>query len=219
METTNFDPYADINAFHTKFLLNVEMPSDGTLPPELYSFRVKFLLEETTELLVSHQKNNILEYLDALVDLDYVLLGTLWFLGSHGRKAPDYLQTQLASIYDRASVSGANGVPALPSARDLLTTVRAFTEHLTRVLPQYAPSVMHGEGHGFHHVIWKHAATLNLPMKEAWIEVQRANMSKIRAARPSDSKRGSAFDVVKPPGWTAPDHRPAINAIVDRFAA
>jgi predicted HAD superfamily Cof-like phosphohydrolase len=44
----------------------------------------------------------------------------------------------------------------------------------------------------------------NLPFEKAWKEVQRANMSKIRAKSKS-KKRGTSFDVVKPKGWTAPD--------------
>jgi predicted HAD superfamily Cof-like phosphohydrolase len=50
------------------------------------------------------------------------------------------------------------------------------------------------------------AQLLGLPWQAGWDEVQRANMSKVRAAPDgSDSVRGSAFDVVKPPGWVAPD--------------
>lgn len=41
---------------------------------------------------------------------------------------------------------------------------------------------------------------------EAWDRVHEKNMQKVRAARAGDSKRGSAFDVVKPVGWTPPDH-------------
>ena len=40
---------------------------------------------------------------------------------------------------------------------------------------------------------------------EAWRRVQAANMAKVRAEKPSDSKRGTTFDVVKPVGWTAPN--------------
>ena len=40
---------------------------------------------------------------------------------------------------------------------------------------------------------------------EAWRRVQEANMAKVRAMKPSDSKRGSNWDVVKPEGWQAPD--------------
>jgi predicted HAD superfamily Cof-like phosphohydrolase len=41
-----------------------------------------------------------------------------------------------------------------------------------------------------------------------WNEVQRANMSKVRAENADDprSKRKHAIDVVKPEGWTGPDH-------------
>lgn len=44
------------------------------------------------------------------------------------------------------------------------------------------------------------------PWQEGWYLVQQANMAKVRAqADGSDSKRGSPFDVVKPPGWVPPD--------------
>lgn len=50
------------------------------------------------------------------------------------------------------------------------------------------------------------AHLLGLPWEALWTEVQRANMDKQRAAVDgSDSKRGSAFDVVKPEGWRSPD--------------
>jgi len=39
---------------------------------------------------------------------------------------------------------------------------------------------------------------------EAFDRVHEANMKKVRAERPSDSKRGTGFDVIKPEGWTAP---------------
>lgn len=46
------------------------------------------------------------------------------------------------------------------------------------------------------------------PWQEGWEAVQAANMIKIRAAPDgSDSVRQSAWDVVKPPGWVAPDIR------------
>lgn len=40
---------------------------------------------------------------------------------------------------------------------------------------------------------------------EGWDRVHKANMKKIRAARASQSKRSSIYDVIKPPGWRAPD--------------
>lgn len=50
------------------------------------------------------------------------------------------------------------------------------------------------------------AHLLGYPWQEGWNLVQAANMKKQRAAADgSDSKRGSPFDVVKPPGWVPPD--------------
>lgn len=44
----------------------------------------------------------------------------------------------------------------------------------------------------------------------AWDRVHAANMAKVRATRAADSKRKSKFDVVKPPGWTAPRIQPLV---------
>jgi predicted HAD superfamily Cof-like phosphohydrolase len=44
----------------------------------------------------------------------------------------------------------------------------------------------------------------NLPFEKAWTEVQKANMSKIRA-KDKTGKRGTKFDVVKPKDWKAPN--------------
>lgn len=43
-----------------------------------------------------------------------------------------------------------------------------------------------------------------LPFDEGFRRVHEANMKKVRAARPEDSKRGSAYDIVKPSGWEPP---------------
>jgi len=40
---------------------------------------------------------------------------------------------------------------------------------------------------------------------EAFRRVHEANMKKVRAEAKTDSKRGTAYDVVKPEGWTPPD--------------
>lgn len=56
------------------------------------------------------------------------------------------------------------------------------------------------------------AVMMGLPWQQLWDEVQRANMSKVRATSVDESKRGSTLDVVKPPGWVAPD----ISAVLRR---
>lgn len=43
-----------------------------------------------------------------------------------------------------------------------------------------------------------------LPFNEGFKRVHEANMKKMRALRQEDSKRGSTYDIVKPPGFVAP---------------
>ena len=55
----------------------------------------------------------------------------------------------------------------------------------------------------------------NLPFEQAWQEVQKANMSKIRTKSKS-KKRGTSFDVVKPKGWRPPDIEQVIEEAKER---
>jgi predicted HAD superfamily Cof-like phosphohydrolase len=57
------------------------------------------------------------------------------------------------------------------------------------------------------------AYLMGLPWQALWDEVQRANMSKVRANSASESKRGSSLDVVKPTGWKGPDIEGVLNAV------
>lgn len=59
------------------------------------------------------------------------------------------------------------------------------------------------------------ALIMGLPWDRLWAEVQRKNMEKMRATKKDESKRGSKFDVVKPAGWTPPDHT---NALMDGYS-
>lgn len=57
------------------------------------------------------------------------------------------------------------------------------------------------------------ALCMGLPWQLLWDEVQRANMSKVHAERPEDSKHGTTLDVIKPEGWKAPDHSAALAGV------
>ncbi len=62
------------------------------------------------------------------------------------------------------------------------------------------------------YVVFGTALMMGLPWADLWREVQLANMTK-ELAKPdgSNSKRGNPLDVVKPDGWQAPDHWPALG--------
>lgn len=77
---TNYDAgnanlVADIEAFHKKF--NIPQRKEGEpLDPALLQFRLKFLAEELKEAVVAGAESNLPDFLDALVDLVYVAIGT-----------------------------------------------------------------------------------------------------------------------------------------------
>jgi predicted HAD superfamily Cof-like phosphohydrolase len=60
------------------------------------------------------------------------------------------------------------------------------------------------------------ADLMGLPWEKMFEEVQRANMAKERAKSADESMaktgRGHVLDVVKPAGWTPPDHLPILTA-------
>jgi len=114
----------DIEAFHLRF--GLRGPTIPQLLPseELFEFRKGFMHEELTEFEEAHERGDLVEAADALIDLVYVAMGTAHMMG--------------------------------------------------------------------------------LPWDELWNDVQRANMEKVRAQAADESKRGTAFDVVKPPGWNPP---------------
>lgn len=117
----------DVLEFQTKF--GVPMAKQPSmLDPQTFKFRAAFIQEELDEMIRDHALGDLCGVADALVDLAYVLHGTVLMMG------------------------------------------------------------------------------LGDSWNDLWSEVQKANMSKVRATNKDDSKRGSSLDVIKPKGWIAPDH-------------
>jgi predicted HAD superfamily Cof-like phosphohydrolase len=92
-----FDPIKDIQLFHSKFGIDYKGPP-RMLPEDLFQFRLKFLGEELAEWALHHQHmhsiltqdpvpdqaeltHHLAEQLDAMVDLAYVLFGTVHLHG------------------------------------------------------------------------------------------------------------------------------------------
>jgi predicted HAD superfamily Cof-like phosphohydrolase len=59
------------------------------------------------------------------------------------------------------------------------------------------------------------AHVCNLPWYEIFDEVHKSNMLKERATHPSQSKRGSTLDIIKPVFWQPPD----LKSIVEKHQA
>ena len=144
------DMMLDIERFHQKYGLEYR-GKPRILPPDLFSFRDKFITEEHTEW--HDEQDGLIEALtsdDGKPDHRRVALG---------------LHQQLDALVDLVYVT------------------------LGAAYLQFGPEIFH----------------------EAWKRVQAANMAKVRAQTADESKRGSTFDVVKPQGWTPPDHHDLVK--------
>jgi len=72
--------YQDVLDFHKKFGVPLA-PKHTLLEGEALKFRLDFLQEELNELKKAHEEGNLDDAIDALIDLEVVLLGTGQFMG------------------------------------------------------------------------------------------------------------------------------------------
>lgn len=92
--------------------------------------------------------------------------------------------------------------------------LKFLKEELLEFEVAYLQGDMHGTADALvdlAYVLHGTALMMGLPWPMLWDEVQKKNMQKERAKHAGESKRGSSFDVVKPAGWTAPDHTAALG--------
>lgn len=72
--------FSDVAAFHDKY----EVPTQtevALLPDDVAQFRGKFIQEELDEFFKASSEGNLVEAIDALIDIVYVALGTADLMG------------------------------------------------------------------------------------------------------------------------------------------
>ena len=171
--------YLDVEAFHEKFQLK---PYDSfrDLPDDLVRFREKFLTEEALETYKATLSANPPEVLDGLIDLAYVALGTFYLAGGTLLGVANYRKLQPYEFGTLQVMRMSKGVRLEKDANNL--TFMLDIAFGCRSMAQ----------------------EMGWFFDTGWDRGQSANMSKVRAKREGDSKRGSTWDVVKPKGWVAP---------------
>lgn len=144
------------------------------MPDDLVKFREKFLEEEAMETVAAMFKLEHADALDGCIDLAYVALGTLFLMGA-----------TRADLMTRTNSVGFLGISKMSDGVKLDHNSKQMLIDLTYDCRDMAIS-------------------LGWDFETGWARVQTANMAKVRAERPADSKRGSGWDVIKPEGWQKP---------------
>ena len=201
---------ADVKLFHDKFDL-VTPPHFQLLSPEQHHFRSRFFHEEYNELYEAGRVGNLPDAIDALIDLVYITCGCALLYGIMPNSMNSIASNLMSDfIYhpanDDLTFSGPHLLPA-DKQRELLGCLACSIidyehawEHkdearIKTALGELYVNCMFGAADmGFTESMWN----------ALWDDVQRANMTKQRATSAAESKRGSAFDVIKPPGWVGP---------------
>jgi hypothetical protein len=76
----NQDIFEKVKKFRTKLELPISNEPRLLQPAEI-SFYARFLMEELSELLKAHEKNNLVDAADAIADLAYVTMGCAHHMG------------------------------------------------------------------------------------------------------------------------------------------
>lgn len=173
---------SDIKQFHDKFGIKPGMDID-------FKLRFDRLLEELNEFDTA---DTPWDKLDAIVDAVYIAAGTIYlYNGEHKLNTMGY-SFLIPSIMGVA-VPPPELHPTLPNLRWLVIE-DSIDKHVLGCWWLISNLLQ-----------WSSLNRWNFPA--AWDRVHAANMAKERAASAADSKHGSAQDIIKPAGWTAPDHR------------
>lgn len=212
--------YQDVKAFQEKF--GVPMPtSPSMLNDEAYNFRLGFLKEEKNEFIDCHHKRDIEGCFDALLDEVYVACGTALMMGVSVEMWSDIFYESLMDPNAMNKIRSKNPYPSklcfLPDD-EYNTAVTLFDTHLSEFVHySYYGDAVGSAGAMSDLVILCYDTALRMGLRypvwrELWNDVQRANMTKVRATSAGQSKRGTSLDVVKPAGWIGPNGA----AILDR---
>lgn len=213
--------YNDVEAFHTKFGVP-QNTAPAILDDNVYNFRLGFLREELQEYIDSHHSGDLATAIDSLVDLVYVSNGTALMMGFSQADffttftinqeqfyLPEAGTADVMLKFFEVETGKEKNVHLLDddkyneAVRALNANIGAFVNgHFNQNLEECRQALA-----TMSYNCLRIAVAMGV-YEDAWMtfwnDVQRANMSKVRATSVEQSKRKSTLDVVKPEGWIGP---------------
>lgn len=122
------DTLAKVKQWHEKF--GVPVLNEPQLPPERIQLRLDILEEEIRELREAVEAGDLVETMDALCDIQYLLDGAWLEFGMHRLKSDAFSEVHASNL----SKMGADGKPVLREDGKVLKGPDFFPPDLKRVL-------------------------------------------------------------------------------------
>jgi predicted HAD superfamily Cof-like phosphohydrolase len=211
------DYASDVKQFHNKFGL-ITPPSFGFLPEDLHKFRIGFFREEHQEYIDSVNADDLGTAFDSLIDLIYIVCGAALLHGIDTEEFINMVDSTDCYVYDLfESQEPPKDKPGYLTPVNFARFNSAIDKNI----------VMYQQGHdtkaeqltrasisGLYMSVFMCASDMGCTAEmwdEMWADVQRANLSKERALKAEDSKRGSVWDVYKPKNWVGPRTEEILN--------
>ena len=148
--------------------------------------RTQLILEELRETHAAMLAGDLVEAADGLADLAYVVVGTAVAYG-----------LPIADAY------GMPGCRRSPDATDASALARNALPHLMMAVDAMARGdlfILEAALEALNRTVAKSAASIGIPLREVFAEVQRSNMTKSQGKDIGPAKY--------PPGGKGPDYRP-----------
>ncbi|WP_136444040.1 nucleoside triphosphate pyrophosphohydrolase family protein [Pacificoceanicola onchidii] len=124
------DTLSTVRAWHEAF--EVPIKDSPVLPEDRVQMRLAILEEEVAELREAVEAGDMVEVLDALCDIQYVLDGTFLEFGMHGVKGAAMGEVHASNM----SKLGENGAPVLREDGKVLKGPNFFPPNLRQFLPE-----------------------------------------------------------------------------------
>lgn len=206
--------FEDVKKFQTKF--SVPMPDhQSVLNDEAYNFRVGFLREEQKEFVDSHFKKDFEGCIDALLDEVYVACGTSLMMGvdeiAWGEAYNYVLDNEKSTSILDAGKLPKSGQLSFLTDEEYNKAVSLLELNLNNFIHFHYYGKIEGSTNAMAAIVSTcysiayHMGIDWATWRELWDDVQRANMTKVRATSASQSKRKTSLDVIKPEGWVGPN--------------
>jgi predicted HAD superfamily Cof-like phosphohydrolase len=164
-----------VREFHAAFGHPTNDSTVDNTAQNVINLRLSLIQEEIAELNDALQKNNMIEAIDAMADIAYVIYGACL---TFGVRYPEFTFNEHVDTI--ATPTHADLYAVLPTCVSELKKWLAMLEELSSCDCMYKHVFVFGQIYGYMlEILWKTAGSINLDLRGAFAVVHLSNMTKL----------------------------------------